>query len=107
MIDATEKKRVTLGTCLATNRIMVDGAKVGFMAREEPDDAEDSGWRFTAGDESADYMSDPDNSGTHDVEAVCTIDPSIIKHLHLPPGTALGRSAETGEFVEETFDSPT
>lgn len=38
--------------CLATNRIMVEGCKVGYCYREKPDDDWDSGWRFTAGDES-------------------------------------------------------
>ena len=38
--------------CIATNRIMVEGNKVGYCYREEPDNGWDSGWRFTAGDES-------------------------------------------------------
>ena len=32
--------------CFATNRITVDGKKVGYMYREEPDTSfPDSGWR--------------------------------------------------------------
>ena len=44
--------------CFATDRILVDGEKVGYMYREEPADGNDwdSGWRFTAGDESQEYM---------------------------------------------------
>lgn len=41
--------------CFATDRILVDGCKVGYMYREEPDSDSsmpDSGWRFNAGDES-------------------------------------------------------
>ena len=45
--------------CLATNRIMVEGCKVGYCYREKPDDDWDSGWHFTAGDESQPYMDDP------------------------------------------------
>ena len=37
--------------CIATDRIMVDDEKVGYMYRENPDFVGDSGWRFTAGDE--------------------------------------------------------
>ncbi len=33
-------------TCLVTNKITVEGMKVGFMYREEPDDEDESGWRF-------------------------------------------------------------
>ena len=45
--------------CIATNRITVGGCKVGYCYREEPDGNWDSGWRFTAGDESGAYMDDP------------------------------------------------
>ena len=34
--------------CIATNRITVEGCKVGYCYREEPDGGWDSGWRFTA-----------------------------------------------------------
>ena len=39
------------GACFATDRITVDGKKVGYMYREDPDEDVDSGWRFMAGDE--------------------------------------------------------
>ena len=44
-----------MGACFATDRITVDGMKVGYMYREEPDKDVDSGWRFFSGDESQDY----------------------------------------------------
>jgi hypothetical protein len=40
------------GACFATDEIMVRGRRVGYAYREAPDYAEDSGWRFMAGDES-------------------------------------------------------
>ena len=48
--------------CIATDRITVDGMPVGYMYREKPKEGAwfeeyDSGWRFTAGDESDEYMS--------------------------------------------------
>ena len=48
--------------CIATNRITVEGYKVGYCYREKPDGGWDSGWRFTAGDESEAYMDDPNNA---------------------------------------------
>lgn len=48
--------------CFATDRILVDGCRVGYCYREEPEEGDenwDSGWRFTAGDESDSYMDDP------------------------------------------------
>ena len=38
--------------CFATDRILVDGCRVGYCYREEPEERDenwDSGWRFTAG----------------------------------------------------------
>ena len=38
---------------------------MGYCYREEPDGGWDSGWRFTAGDESDEYMDDPNNAGIY------------------------------------------
>lgn len=84
--------------CLATDRITVDGVPVGYMYREEPDgDYPDSGWRFTAGDESDEYMDDPDNSGIYTLNTICNYDPDIIPLLHFPYGTVFYRDSD-GNF---------
>ena len=91
--------------CLATDRIMVDGLKIGYMYREEPDpDMPDSGWRFTAGDESSDYMMDPDKAGIYSLNTVCNYDPDIIPLLNAPYGTAYYRD-ETGQFRQTPLEN--
>ena len=35
-----------MGSCIATDKITVDGLPVQFMYRQESDDESDSGWRF-------------------------------------------------------------
>ena len=35
--------------CLVSNKITKDGFKVGYMYREDSDNAFDSGWRFMQG----------------------------------------------------------
>jgi hypothetical protein len=35
-----------MGGCMATDKLTVEGMKVGYMYREEPDSEFDSGWRF-------------------------------------------------------------
>jgi hypothetical protein len=35
-----------MGGCFATDKITVDGLRVGYMYREEPTEKMDSGWRF-------------------------------------------------------------
>ena len=68
--------------CIATNRITVEGCKVGYCYREKPDGDWDSGWRFTAGDESEEYMDDPNNAGIYKLNTICNDDPDIIALLH-------------------------
>lgn len=92
--------------CIATDKIMVEGCKVGYMYREEPDDTDfgkvDSGWRFTAGDESDEYMDDPENSGIYELNSICNYDEDIIPFLNAPYNSAFYRD-ENGNFVEEDF----
>jgi hypothetical protein len=90
------------GGCIATDRITVDGAPVGYMYRDEPEFPLDSGWRFMAGDEDEDYMDDESQSGIYDVNTIANYDPSIVPYLQMPLGIALERVA-SGEFraVEE------
>ncbi len=91
--------------CIATDRIMVDGQSVGYCWRVTPDpgdEAWDSGWRFTAGDESGDRIGDPDRSGVYALNTVCNYDPDIIPLLDSEPGTAWSRG-EDGVFRPELY----
>ena len=94
-----------MGGCFATDRIVVDGAKVGYMFRELPDKDFLSGWTFMAGDETQDYADNPDNWAIYEVNTVCNYDASIIPYLDEAYGTALGRVDGTDVFKEEPFDS--
>src|SRR5699024_10800638 len=77
--------------CLASNRVMVEGCKVGYFYREKPDGDWDSGWRFTAGDESDDYMNDPNNAGIYSLNSVCNNDIDIMPLLSTPYPCAFER----------------
>ena len=85
--------------CIATNRITVEGCKVGYCYREKPDGGWDSGWRFTAGDESEEYMDDPNNAGIYKLNTICNDDPDIIPLLHTPAPCAFERD-ENGVFQQ-------
>lgn len=85
--------------CFATDRIMVDGCRVGYMYREAPDEGRpDSGWRFTAGDESEAYMNDPNNAGIYTLGTVANNDPEIIPLLDSPIGRAHFTAMRTACF---------
>ena len=85
--------------CIATNRITVEGCKVGYCCREKPDGGWDSGWRFTAGDESEAYMDDPNNAGIYKLNTICNDDPDIIPLLNTPAPCAFERD-ENGVFQQ-------
>jgi hypothetical protein len=71
-------------TCLVTDKITVDGMKVGFMYREEPEDEDDSGWRFLSGTEDEAYMDNPDNYQICDINVVANYDKAIIPMIKKP-----------------------
>ena len=85
--------------CIATNRITVEGCKVGYCYREKADGDWDSGWRFTAGDESDEYMDDPNNAGIYSLNSICNDDPDIIPLLNTPAPCAFERD-ENGVFQQ-------
>lgn len=89
-----------MGACIATDRITVDGHRVSFMYREYPDNNIDSGWRFFSGVQEDDqYINDPTNSGTYDVNTIANHDPAIIPYLDAPIGSAFERNQESGDFL--------
>lgn len=92
------------GACFATDEITVKARRIGYAYREAPDDSADSGWRFTAGDESDAYMDDPANHGVYDVNTIANYDPGIIPILNSEIGVAFVRDERTGEFVKLPLD---
>ena len=89
--------------CIATNRITVEGCKIGYCYREKADGGWDSGWRFTAGDESEAYMDDPNNAGIYKLNTICNDDPDIIPLLNTPAPCAFARD-ENGVFQPEVLE---
>ena len=81
-----------MGGCFASDRVTVDGAKVGYMYRETPEGAWDSGWRFFAGDESQEYADDSTHFAIYDVNTVANYDPDVIPYLSTPTPCAFEKS---------------
>ena len=89
-----EALAVGFGSCIATDRITVDGRRIGYMYREEPDDRFDSGWRFFAGDEDDEYANDPANLELYDINTIANYDPAIIPFLNAPNGSSFIREGD-------------
>lgn len=108
-IPGNEIRRIIESTegCIVTDRITVDGCKVGFMYREEPSEKyPDSGWRFMAGDENEDYMNNSQNHGVYQVNTICNYDPDIVPFLDSAPGTAYIRDVNGNLILDEEWSIP-
>ncbi len=94
-LDATEIRALATGygSCLASDRITIDGQMVGYMYRECGDNDLDSGWRFFAGDESDEYLSNREDLGLFDVNTIANYDPVIIPLIAAPIGSAYMRDS--------------
>jgi hypothetical protein len=87
-----------MGGGIATDKITVDGLKVGFMYREEPSHESDSGWILLSGTEDQEYVDDPSNMMYYSVNTVANYDSAIIPYLNSPIGTNLERVKGTDDF---------
>lgn len=83
-----------IGSCLASDKITVDGLPVGYMYREEKDISIDSGWRFFSGLEDDEYVNNPDNIMIYEVNTIANYDPYIIPYLDMEVGTELMRDKD-------------
>lgn len=89
--------------CFVSDRITIDGCKVGYMYREYPDNSYDSGWRFLEGTETDEYINNSDNVGIYKLNTVCNYDSGIIPFLNAPYESAFLRNEE-GVFEEIPFE---
>lgn len=78
--------------CMVSDRITKEGFKVGYMYREQPHvQSPDSGWRFLAGNEDDEYMTDSDNHHIFAINTICNYDKDIIPFLHSEIGSCYVR----------------
>lgn len=82
------------GGCIASNKITVDGEKVGYAYREEPDAnfPNDSGWRFLAGTEDDAYLENPNNFNVFELNTICNYDDAILPILESRVGSSFVRN---------------
>ena len=85
--------------CFVTNNILYEGQLVGYLYREEPDNDDDSGWRFTTGEETDEYMDNSDNLSVVSLGAVLRQDHNFILLLEREAGVAFVKD-DNGNFIE-------
>ena len=86
------------GFVLAPKCLVSTKSKVKFMYREKPKNIADSGWRFFTGNETDEYVNNPENIGIYSVSTITEIDPDIYPYLNSPFGCAFER-----EEIEQSF----
>lgn len=86
------------GLCMVPDTILVSGLPVTRMYRVMPSHRQDSGWRFLAGSETPEYLSNPRYIGIYDVNIVANYCPDIIDKLASPPYSAY--ELMDGEWVD-------
>lgn len=83
--------------CFVTEQVLNGGHTMGWCYREEPQFPEDSGWRFLAGHETAEYLSDLSNLKCVSLTVMYYLDNEILTFLEAPYGTTVIRRAD-GSF---------
>ncbi|WP_317931068.1 DUF2185 domain-containing protein [Halioxenophilus sp. WMMB6] len=90
-----------IGYVIISSEIVLSGKPVGYFYREEPDNENDSGWRFFSGDESQEFADDPQNFMMYNVSTIVELDPSVASYLRHEQPVAFERSGEAFIQVEE------
>lgn len=90
----------SMGYCIASDDITVNNKSIGYMYREEPDSTYDSGWRFFSGEETQEYVDDPQNFSIYDVNTIANYDSSIIPYLHSCVGSEFVRDTDGFKHLE-------
>ena len=75
-------------TAFVTKRFVEENSKIGFAYREKPDNETDSGWRFLVGNESQEYIDNPDNLLLYSIEDIIKLDDDIRSILNSEINTA-------------------
>lgn len=93
---------------IATDKIMVEGCRVGYMLRSQPREErpEDSGWVFYEGTEDEEYLKDSSHLGIYSLNTIANYDPDIIPLLDAPADMAFFRDKDGTFYVDAGMSPP-
>ena len=98
--EIIERKNMLPQMCYVSKKIMDEGWKVSYMARDEAVNENDSGWAFMVGDEEEEYINDSNNILLMSIHEITQIDRDVWKYITKPVGTGLVR-VSSDEFQED------
>ncbi|MDE5831349.1 MAG: DUF2185 domain-containing protein [Clostridia bacterium] len=70
-----------LKTCIVTKKLLNESWKVGFMQKMESSSEMDSGWFLSVGNETQDYVDNPENLCMITLNELCEKDSVLISYL--------------------------
>lgn len=86
-----ERRKMLGMTAIISKKVRTEGWKIGYGVREEPTREGDSGWFFSVGDETEDYVNNPANLELWAINSVLTYDYALTEFIAAPYGTAVVR----------------
>ncbi|MFT5618260.1 MAG: hypothetical protein ACI85I_001492 [Arenicella sp.] len=86
------------GFCFISNKVAKEGFRLNYTYKELEEENFDSGWRFFAGDESDEYINNPENCSLVLLNTAVNYAPEIISYLNLPVDTQLERMGDSNVF---------
>ena len=101
--ETKERRRLFNLSAIVSAKVIREGYKVGYMLRDEPRNASDSGWQLLCGNEDDAYLNDVNNLALVPLGYVCNLDPDILKHINRPAGTKLIRISSNA-FEEDKLN---
>lgn len=101
-IDEPSLVEKYINRCLIPNKILYENAAINFLYRESPMEKsenhkyDDSGWRIFTGNESDDFLNNPENLSFVSLGAVLSKDDSFVHLLDAPIGACYQRNEQGG-----------
>ncbi len=86
------------GFCFISNKVVKEGFRLDFLYKEQGEQNFDSGWRFFAGDESDEYINNPENCSLVLLNTAINYAPELIPYLDSSIGTQLERVGSSNKF---------
>ncbi len=86
-----ERKNMMSQIVMVSKKVREGGYKIGYGTRDEPVDDRDSGWFFSVGDETDEYINDTGNIEIWSVNSALMYEPALMEFITEPYGTAIVR----------------
>ncbi len=86
-----ERKKLWEMTAIVSKKVREEGWKINYGMRDKPTREGDSGWYFGAGNESDDYVNNPDNLELWKIGSVLMYDQALAEFITASYGTAILR----------------